>query len=527
MTSEHDIPDPDECVFPRLLRRHALATPDAPFVLFADGSSWSYADAWQETLRAASGLRALGVRRGDRVMAWLPNGPDILRTWFGANQLGAVFSPINTAFRGRVLEHVVGKTDPHLIVAHADLVGRLDGIASPPAAQVVTIAPGEPGPWPAEPDGDEALAECPAEPWDPYAIIYTSGTTGPSKGVVSSYVHGWASVMPTARMFDASARSLTSLPLFHAGATLDVIAALALGSSLALVDGFDTASFWDVVERSQATVCTLLGVMLSFLVKAPPDERERGASLKAVFAVPLTEDAAVFAERFGCDVYTAFNMTEVSTPLLTGSNPTALGTCGRPREGVEVRVVDEHDQEVATGEVGELIVRADMPWSMNSGYWREPEATARAWRNGWFHTGDAFHVDADGDYYFVDRVKDAIRRRGENISSFEVEAEILSHPAVREAAVVAVSSEHSEDDVLAVLAPQAGGQIDPLQLIEYLAARMPHFMVPRYVRVLDELPKTLTNKVQKQELRAAGVTDDTWDREAAGIRLRRERLGQA
>lgn len=214
-------------------------------------------------------------------------------------------------------------------------------------------------------------------------------------------------------------------------------------------------------------------------------------------------------------------MTEVSVPLITELNPGVPGTCGRPRPGVEVRVVDEHDREVPRGEVGELIVRTDLPWAMNSGYLGAPEATAAAWRNGWFHTGDAFRADGDGNHFFVDRLNDAIRRRGENISSSEVEAELLRHPSVREAAVVAVPSPYGEDDVLAAVAPVASAAIDPAELLDFVLPLLPHFMVPRYVRVLDELPKTPTSKIEKRRLRADGVAPGTWDREAAGVRVKR------
>jgi crotonobetaine/carnitine-CoA ligase len=179
---------------------------------------------------------------------------------------------------------------------------------------------------------------------------------------------------------------------------------------------------------------------------------------------------------------------------------------------------------VAVGAVGELIVRSDHPWVMNHGYYKNAEATARAWRNGWFHTGDGFRRDADGNFYFVDRMKDAIRRRGENISSFEVESEVCAHPAVREAAAVAVASDVAEDEVLVAVSVAGGQTLDPAELIDFLRQRMAHFMIPRYVRILDDLPKTPTQKVQKHMLRAAGVTADTWDREQAGVIIKRDRL---
>ena len=200
-------------------------------------------------------------------------------------------------------------------------------------------------------------------------------------------------------------------------------------------------------------------------------------------------------------------MTEISCPLVAEADTMTNGTCGRPRPGVEARVVDEHDIEVPPGATGELIVRTAAPWAMNHGYHANPEATARTWRNGWFHTGDAFRRTEDGEFFFVDRMKDAIRRRGENISSFEVEAEATAFPAVREAAAVAVPSEagDGEDEVLLAVAPVAGERVDPAALTAWLAGRMAYFMVPRYVRILDDLPKTPTQKVRKTELRAAGL----------------------
>ena len=215
-------------------------------------------------------------------------------------------------------------------------------------------------------------------------------------------------------------------------------------------------------------------------------------------------------------------MTEICTPLISHANPAKDNICGRPRAGVEVRLVDEHDRVVEDGQVGQLILRTEAPWALNHGYNANPQATADAWRNGWFHTGDAFVRDADGDYHFVDRLKDAIRRRGENISSYEIEVELLSHPCVREAAAIPVPSEFSEDEVMVVLAPAAGTLDRSGGIIAHLLPRVAHHMVPRYIRVIEELPKTPTAKVEKHLLRAQGLTDDTWDRERAGILIRRE-----
>tara|TARA_Y100000588_G_scaffold283922_1_gene301470 strand:- start:195 stop:773 length:579 start_codon:yes stop_codon:yes gene_type:complete len=192
---------------------------------------------------------------------------------------------------------------------------------------------------------------------------------------------------------------------------------------------------------------------------------------------------------------------------------------------VALRVVDAKDIEVPPGNTGELIVRTDQPWAMNHGYYKNPETTAEAWRNGWFHTGDAFRMNAAGEFFYVDRIKDAIRRRGENISSIEVESQVNEHPAVQECAAIAVPSEFGEDEVMVVLAPKSGETLDPAELVAFLRTRMAHFMVPRYIRIMDALPKTPTTKIQKAPLRANGITEDTWDREAAGIRVKAERLG--
>jgi crotonobetaine/carnitine-CoA ligase len=314
------------------------------------------------------------------------------------------------------------------------------------------------------------------------------------------------------------------MPIFHIGGAFIATVSLCMGSSIGVVSQFRTEAFWDQVRELEITSAFLLGAMATFLLKQPPGPGDRTHKLRMVFIVPLGRSAKPFRERFGVNVFTIFNMTEICTPLISRANPAKDNVCGRPRAGVEVRLVDAHDCIVQDGEVGQLILRTEAPWALNHGYNANPQATAEAWRNGWFHTGDAFFRDADGDYHFVDRLKDAIRRRGENISSYEIEVELLAHPAVREAAAIPVPSEHSEDEVMVVLAPAAGATIEPEAIIRHLQPRVAHHMIPRYVRVIDELPKTPTAKVEKHVLRAEGITADTWDRERAGISFRRETL---
>jgi crotonobetaine/carnitine-CoA ligase len=258
----------------------------------------------------------------------------------------------------------------------------------------------------------------------------------------------------------------------------------------------------------------------------PPSPDDADNDVRSMAMGPVIPEVEEFKQRFGVESHTtAFGMTEAGIPIVAGWNPPNTKTCGRPRPGrpgYEVRVVDENDEPVPVGEVGELIVRCSEPWCMNIGYWKMPEATAAAWRNGWYHTGDAFKVDDDGWMYFVDRIKDAIRRRGENISSFEVEAHVNEHPSVQESAAIGVPSELGEHDVKIHVVVKPGEDLSPEILIEFLAPRMPRFMVPRYVEIVAELPKTeATFRTQKVKLRERAFTDATWDRERAGIELPR------
>ena len=528
------MPPADACVLRPLLERRARETPDKIYAWFEGGDSWSYREANRQAARTANALRALGVQRGDNVLSWLPNGPDAIRLWFGLNYLGAVYVPINLAYRGSLLQHVVENSDARLMVAHAQLLPRLEQIARGRLTHAVAMG-GEPVPVPglhvhdaaALDHADDAPPELDSDiaPWDLQTVIYTSGTTGPSKGVLSSYMHLY-SMSSAAQFFGPNDRFMVDLPLFHVGGTYPTFSMMIRGGSIAVVERFDTAAFWRRVRDSGTTTSIILGSMAGFLLGRQPLPDDRAHSLRTVTMVPLSDIAAEFGTRFGCEIHTHFNMTEVSMPIVSEANPRAIGSAGRPRPGAQARVVDDNDCEVPPGVVGELVVRTDCPWAMNHGYYKEPAATSAAWRNGWFHTGDLFRTDEAGNFYFVDRLKDAIRRRGENISSFEVESEVYAFPAVKEAAAVAVASEHGEDEVLVAVVAREGQEVDPEALVRFLIPRLPHYMVPRYVWCLTELPKTPTQKVQKHVIRAQAATASPppWDREAAGVVVRRERL---
>jgi crotonobetaine/carnitine-CoA ligase len=519
------------CVLRYLLDHFAELQGEKEYVVFDDDSSWTYAELRKRVIAVAVGLQGLGVKQGDHVAVWLPNCREALLTFYAVNYLGAVFVPFNTAYRSSLLEHVLNNADATVLIAHASLTDRLETIDT---AEIKTVVLMGSGSAPARfttvafhaLDGDAAMLaplQRPIEPWDNQSIIYTSGTTGPSKGVLSSYLHLYTNAGPESwPMVGGDDRMLVNMPIFHIGGLGIPFVMLARGGSIALMETYSTDTFWDFVERTGCSAIFLLGAMATFLMKQAPSAKDRAHKVRLALMVPFTSQARPFHERFGCDIYTIFNMTEISSPIVSGPNPDRAGTCGLKRPGVDVRLVDANDCEIEDGKVGEMVLRTDRPWGMNSGYYKNPEATASAWRNGWFHTGDAFRRDADGYYYFVDRIKDALRRRGENISTAEVESELLAFPQVREAAVIGVPSEFSEDDVMAVVVPVEGQTIDCAALIHFLAARMAYFMVPRYIRITNELPKTPTLKVRKTELRSDGITADTWDREAAGIVLKRE-----
>lgn len=525
-------PSREESVLRYMLERRAREAPDETYAIFQQtGERWTHREFLEKVQAYAAGLQKLGVKQGDFVIAWLPNGPHCLLVYMALAYLGAVYTPINTAYRGGLLEHVIDNAGASLMVADDRLADRLEGVGrgklqtlvivgeTLPKLEGLTVLPESA--LTGDPSTLQPL-ERPIEPWDHQMVIYTSGTTGPSKGVVSSYMHYWFSVQSVT--LEPGERCMLVGPMFHMSGAGIVYLSLFWGCSFVMLEAFNTKSFWKDIRTYGITNATLLGAMTTFLLKEPPSPADRDHKMKRVLMVPLSDDSLAFAERFGAKVITAYNMTEINTPIVSEDNPTTRGTSGRMRPQVDVRIVDENDIEVPHGTVGEMIVRSELPWTLNSGYHRNPEATARAWRNGWFHTGDAMYRDEAGNFFFVDRLKDAIRRRGENISSFEVEKELLAYPAIRDAAVIPVPSEFSEDEVLAAFTLVEGATIDLSELVDFLSKRLAHFMVPRYFRLVEKLPTTPTNKVEKYVLKNEGITADTWDREAAGIVIKREKL---
>ncbi|MFD1199802.1 AMP-binding protein [Brucella gallinifaecis] len=523
MTADQRALNHNYSVLRYILDRFAAERPTAPFVHFWPSAEWDYQTMRDHVRRRAATLQLHGVKRGDHVLCFMGNGEELLTTWFAINYIGAVYVPINTAALGRPLEHILDDADARLMVAQAALVPRLESINPGKLKKVLVVE----GSCDCSVEGTEILSlsdvtavsenelmlEKPIEPWDTMAIMYTSGTTGNAKGVVTSYVQLYTMGPDAFDCVDETDRCMICGPIFHCGSTLYVYAMLARGLSIGMMREFKTQHFWQAIQDTNSTYCLLLGVMASFLLKQPPTPEDQNHPLRRAFITPFGEDGPLFASRFGVDAWTIYNMTEIASPLVAGPGITQKGIAGKPRPWYELRIVDENDIEVQDGTAGELILRSSRPWALMKGYYNNPEATVEAMRNGWFHTGDSFRKDENGVYFFVDRLKDVIRRRGENISSFALEAEVLFHDSVKECAAIAVPSELSEDEVLIAVTPVEGQKIVARELLDFLAGRLPRFMVPRYVRILESLPKTSSGKIQKHILRNEGITKDTIDRE--------------
>jgi carnitine-CoA ligase len=352
---------------------------------------------------------------------------------------------------------------------------------------------------------------------DTAMLLFTSGTTGPSKAVIVPWAaaHGYWSWVPDDTLAPGEAL-YAPMTMFHISGLGALQFAAWRGGRLVTRDRFSATSFWPDVRATGAAVAGIVGPMSSLLASAPERPDDADNPLRSMILGPMIPEMAAFERRFGVRVATCYGMTEVPPVIVTGWDHGPWETCGRVLDGypwAEARIVDEHDRPLPDGSVGELVVRTGVPWTLNGGYYNQPDATVEAWRNGWFHTGDAFRRDEAGWYYFVDRMKDTIRRRGENISSFEVESFALDFPGVAGCAAFGVPDELGGDEVMIAVEVQPGATVDPAALGAFLAERMPKYMTPRYVEVIDEIPRNTTSlRVQKFVLRDRGVTPATWDR---------------
>jgi carnitine-CoA ligase len=520
---------PRERTLPAMLARQANAFGDRPFLSIA-GAEWSHRDALDAAARRGAALRAAGVARGDRVAVMCGNRAEFIETVLGCGWIGAAVVPINGAAMGPQIEYVLKDSGARLLVMEEGFVERLDtadlrrtglkaiwAVSSPGATRGATPAEGpglHPGyaAWPAP--GEPIPAED-IHPGDTFAILYTSGTTGPAKGVLCPHAqfHWWG--VNTADVLGLTADDVlaTTLPLFHINALNTYAQAATVGCRVNFLEKFSASGFWPAMRRCEATVVYLLGAMVPILLAQPAgaDEREHRVRIGLGPGVPAAAGDA-FRARTGVTLLEGYGSTETNFVIATAPDSPRRGVMGWLRPGFDARVVDEHDVELPAGVAGELVLRADEPFAFASGYFGLPDKTVEAWRNLWFHTGDRVVRDADGAFRFVDRIKDAIRRRGENISSWEVEQVLTGHDAVAAAAVYPVQSELAEDEVMAAVVLRPGTSPSAAELARYCEARLPRFAIPRYIDLVAELPRTENGKVQKYKLRERGVTPGAWDR---------------
>jgi len=523
-----------EWTLPRVLEQRAETMGDRPFLQWTDAQpALSFAEVNARVNRLAHGLAALGMRKGDRLAILMPNCLEFVLMWFAAAKIGVVEVPINTAYTGRFLDHQLRISGAQSVLVASELLPAV-AAALPSCPEVVRLivlgdATADTGAVAltryADLDGPESNPSVPIRPQDLSSILFTSGTTGMSKGVMMPHAHFYLFAESVIQMVRLTAEDtyVTGFPLFHGNAQFcTVYPSLIAGARCVLYEKFSASQWVERLVATGATVTNSLGVTLAFIMNQPPSPLDKQHKLKRIFAAPTPHGLLpAFRERFGdLEFHESFGQTEINMPILCPPGvERPVGACGVAVEQFfEVKLVDpETDQEVPVGEVGELLVRHKVPWTLNTGYVNMPAETLTAWRNLWFHTGDGLRRDAEGWFYFVDRVKDSLRRRGENISSFEVEEPIREHPAIREVAVIAVPApgEAAEDEVKACIVLDEGATLAHAEVIEWCKGRIPGFAIPRYIEFMDELPKTPTERVQKNKLRIAGVTPETWDRVAA------------
>lgn len=448
---------------------------------------------------------AAGIGPGDRVGLLLDNGVDFIACFFGIARLGAVAVTVNTALRGETLEYILSHAQVRVVVAEPALVQYVEG-AAVSTIEVVWM----PNDLDGRPQGRRTLPVLRA-PGDVAAIAYTSGTTGRPKGVMLTD-HGY----PRAASWFAESLSLTRddvlytcLPLFHVNAQhLSLCGSLAAGAELALERKFSASRFWETITEARATSFNLIGAMLGILHLQPVSAAERKHRVRVACVAPVPPSIhRECEERFGLTLVDGYGLTE-TTPGIAYNLDGRLGSCGRPAPYVDLAIVDDQGAPVAARVHGEITARPLEDGIFMAGYYRDPDATAAAFREGWFHTGDRGYVDEDGCLYFIDRLKDAIRRRGEMISPGEIERVAVQCGGVAEAAVVGVPSEipGGEDDIALFVSATVGAHFDFDDLASFCRSRLPRFMVPRYYGVVDEFPRTETQRIQKVELRRRGVT---------------------
>ncbi|BCG90243.1 ATP-dependent acyl-CoA ligase [Mesorhizobium sp. 113-3-9] len=494
------------------------------------GRTASFEDMLDVSSRLALGLRKLGVGRSDRVAMLLPNCFELIAMWFASSCLAAIEVPTNPGLKGDLLCHNLNNCGAEVLVTDANALAELARVQDKlPGLRTLILVGADPGE--ARAAGikigrivsfEECLAPKPEFDLadihysDPMAILYTSGTTGPAKGALMSHHHcySWAAAMASNLGYTTADSYFSALPLFHTDAQMfGVFLPLIYGTPTTLVDGFSASRFWDQVRASGATATNLLGAMAVILSRAPQSGNDGNNPVRVCQCIPMVPDRQAFERRFDMKLVTGYGQTETSFVTLDTVDETKPGSCGRPHPDWDVAIVDEADKPLPPGTVGEIVSRPNKSWSMFSGYYRADAKTVQTLRNLWYHSGDAGVMDEDGWLYFKHRLNEAIRRRGENISAYEVETVAEKHPDIIESAAFGVPSEFTEEDIMVVALRRAGSTLEPAALLDHFRELAPRHMIPRYIEITDiPLPKTPTEKVARNTLRQRGVSAATFDR---------------
>lgn len=520
---------PAKRVLPAILRRQGELFGDNPCVSIP-GGEWRHGDLVSVAAARGGALREAGVNKGDRVAIMCSNRAEMLETILACGWIGAVVVPINCACMGPQIEYMLTDSEAVIFVIEEDYIERMEEVEISKTCLKRVWLVGKSGAANFLREGTMRLCCFPPPaalveaasllPSDIFAILYTSGTTGPSKGVLCSHAHYYWWGVNTAEMLDLRTDDVlcTTLPLFHINALHTFLQAAIAGCRVAYLNKFSASGYWTSMREVNATVIYLLGAMVPFLLAQPVSASERDHRVRTGLGPGVPEKAAeVFLERTGVLMLEGYGATETNLVIASSADSPRRGVMGWLCPGFDARVVDEQDNPVPDGQAGELVVRADEPFAFSSGYLKQVEKTVEAWRNLWFHTGDRVVRDADGAFRFIDRIKDAIRWRGENISSWEVEQVLLSHPSIAACAVYPVQSEHAEDEVMAAVVKKADHALEPPDVVAFCQTRLQKFAVPRFIDIVAELPRTESGKVKKFLLRERGVTASCWDRMAIPV----------
>ena len=517
-----------------ILRKAVAENEDKVFVRPPASDPLTYGEFNRITNCCANNLSRVGLGKDGKIAIMAKNSLAFLHSWFAAAKLGAVYVPINTEYKGSILRHQLSKADVTHVVIDRDLAARLiEVMAELPKLEVVIIHDNTDDAIDLSKleerfkviaidelyEGDEAEPEVDISYADPLAISFTSGTTGPSKGVLATNCHvvSFSLDWMKACQFTSEDRLFTSLPMFHAIASwLGVLPTIIAGTEFAFTERFSATQFWDDVRRNDSTVVHGVFSIIPMLLKQPPRDDDKDVPARLFYIGQRNQE---FEDRFNCRIVEVYGATETGIVTYTPFDETSTkGSCGKANvDTYHVAIVDDDDNILPPGEVGEIVVRPSQPYSMIQEYYNMPNETLAAFRNLWFHTGDNGRMDEDGAFFFVDRKKDAMRRRGENISSYELEVVLNSDPRVAECAAIAVPSDLGEDEVKMVIVRADGATLSAEDVWALCEDQMPKFWVPRFIEFRDSLPKTPNQKIQKYLLRGNVDQGEMFDRETADV----------